>query len=571
MPDRPDMAAALAAPPLTNLVRVGGEMFSWTEPVARDNPLLTHLSVELVGPGGTVLVAGPHPDELVTALTTGGAEVTWLLRSLTDAEQAARSHPAVTVLTGALGKADLTAGYDLVVATDGIQRLNSAEGDQLSAAELLDRLARAVRPGGALILMHDNQLGAHHTVRLDPGAGHRDDAAWRPAEAVDGPAARTQLTAALTGSGLEIGTAYAAFPEPSAPTVLIGGETLGDVASPLRPWLRTVLARAYTTAFRGRPVLSDPRRLIDRALRAGAEDTVAGGWLVIAHAPGDRDRPARRPDVLVGDEHGIRTPDAEIRTGQAPREPHGLRRAELVRPAAGYPLEERLLDLCAAADVRRLRQEIAQYESWLAGQSQDGLIDGPAALADLSDLGVTPDGPAVLSARWAPAEPIPTQTALVRALWQFAVRLATWARPHPWPITASAADLAAILTGMAGRSVTEEDLRAAVDLQVTIDAAEFGMTPAERRAHRLALLAVQPGTAPLDVAGYGELAEALWRQRYQASHLLAMMEWTEQIIASRDSQLSRMEWELRFHRSRVTGRALMAAKRAYRMIKSGPR
>ncbi|MBB4748309.1 hypothetical protein [Actinoplanes lobatus] len=556
---------------MTNLIRAGGEMFAWSDRSARPNALLTRLITELSGPGRSVLVAGPHPDELITALTTGGAEVTWLLRSLTDAEQAARTHPAVTVLAGAFGKADLTPGYDLVVATDGIQRLNSAEGDQLPAAGLLDGLARAVRPGGSLVLMHDNQLGAHHTVRLDPGARHRDDAAWYPAEAVDGPAARTQLTAELTGSGLVIDAAYAAFPEPDAPTVLIGGETLGDLASPLRPWLHTVLAQAYTTAFRGRPVLSDPRRLVGRALRAGAEDTVAGGWLVVARAPGDAGHLRQWHDVLIGVAHGVHRLDAGgLRTlapYEGPREQDGLLRAEVAQPFDGYLLEERLFALCAAADVRRLRQEVTQYEAWLSGRSRDGAVDGPAALADLSGIGVTAAGPDVLFGRWAPVEPIPTRIALVRALWQFAVRLVTAGRPHPWPITASASDLAAILTGMAGRSVTEEDLRAAVDLQVTIDAAEFGLSPADRRAHRLALLAVQPGTAPLDVAGYGELAEALWRQRYQASHLLAMMEWTEQIIASRDSQLSRMEWELRFHRSRVTGRALMAAKRAYRMIK----
>ncbi|WP_430781189.1 class I SAM-dependent methyltransferase [Actinoplanes sp. G11-F43] len=566
MPERPDMAAAVAAPPLTNLIRAGGEMFNWTDPADRDNPLLTHLVVELAGPGRTVLVAGPHPGTLVAALTAGGAEVTWLLRSLVDAETAARAHPGVTVLSGAFGKADLTAGYDVVVATDGIQRLNSAEGDQLPAGELLDRLAGAVRPDGALILMHDNQLGAHHTVRLDPGARHRDDSAWYPAEAVDGPAARGQLTARLAGAGLVVDAAYAAFPEPGGPGVLVGGATLGDVASPLRPWLRTVLAQAYTSAFRGRPVLSDPRRLVDRALRAGAEDTVAGGWLVIAHAPGGDQRSRAWDDVLIEDGGGVYAlgPDGP-RTLVPPRlvEVAGLRRAELIRPAGGPGLEERLLDLCAAADVRGLRREIARYEVWLSGQPEDG----PAVLADLSSIAVTGDDLTVRYARWTPTEPVPVQVALVRALWQFAVRLITWSRSHPWPITASAADLAAILVGMSGRSLADEELRAAIDLQMTIDSAEYGLGPAEQRAHRLALRAVQPGTAPLDVAGYRDLTEALWRQRYQASHLLAMMEWNEQIIRSRDNALSKMDWELSLLRRTWGGRSLMLAKRAYKKVK----
>lgn len=562
MPDRPDLAAAVAAAPLTNLIRAGGEMFNWTDGTVRDNALLTHLAAELTGPGRTVLVAGPHPDALITALTAGGAEVTWLLRSLTDAEAAARAHPGITVLSGAFGKADLSRGYDLVVAVAGLRRLNSAEGDQLTAAELLDRLAGAVRPGGALILMHDNQLGAHHTVRLDPGARHRDDTAWYPAEATGGPAARAQLTAYLTGAGLVVDAAYAAFPEPGDPAVLIGGGTLGDVVSPLRPWLATVLALAYTTAYRGRPVLSDPRRLVDRALRAGAEDTVAGGWLVVARAPG-AGAPARHwDDVLVSDVHGVYTPGADRIAADA-GEVTGLRRERVVNPVAGQRMEDRLLDLCAAADVRRLRQEIAAYESWLGTAP----IGDTRALADLSDIGITEAGPVVLSARWAPAEPVAAQIVLVRALWQFAVRLITGGRPHPWPITASAADLTAILAGMAGRSLADEQLRAAIDLQVLIDGAEFGLGPAERRAHRLALSAVRPGTAPLDVAGYRELAEALWRQRYQASHLLAMMEWNEQIIQSRDSALSKMDWELQLLRRGWGGRSLMLAKRAYKSVR----
>jgi hypothetical protein len=550
---------------MPNLTRAGGEMFNWSESVGRSNPLLNHLIAGLAGPGRTVLVAGPHPADLVAALAADGADVTWVLRSLTDAEHAAATHPTITVRSGAFGKIDLTRGYDLVVAADGIGRLNSAEGDQLTAGELLDALAGAVRPDGALVLMHDNQLGAHHTVRLDPGARFRDDAAWSIDTA--GPASRAQLTARLTAAGLVPAAAWAAFPEPADPAVLVGGETLGDVASPLRPWLQTVLTQAYTTAFRGRPVLSDPRTLVDRALRAGAEETVAGGWLVIARAPGHADRSRTWDDVLAADVNGVHAVDADgprtLAPADRPLELDGLRRVRVIQPAVGGRLEDRLLALCAAADVRGLRQEIAGYESWLG----TGPVSGPVALADLSGIAVTGDGLAVVSAHWEPVEAVPAQIVLVRALWQFAVRLTTWGRPHPWPITASATDLAAILVGMAGRSLADEELRAAIDLQVMIDSAEFGLDLAGRQAHRLALRAVQPGTAPVDVAGYHQLAEALWRQRYQASHLLAMMEWTERIIQSRDAELSRMDWELRLLRRGWGGRGLMLAKRAYKMVR----
>src|SRR4051812_38571477 len=182
-----DYTAALSAPSLDNLRRIGGEMFSWTDRDPRRGPqaprgaVLRHLLGEHGGADRSVLIAGPIADDLVATLVEGGATVTWLVRSLADAEEAARTHPRVTVLAGALGgtrggggapvawlgpslahpgggarthpRVPVLAGaavkvgpadrFDLVVAVDGVERLNSAEGDQLSAADLIDRLAEA--------------------------------------------------------------------------------------------------------------------------------------------------------------------------------------------------------------------------------------------------------------------------------------------------------------------------------------------------------------------------------------------------------------------------------------------
>ncbi|HEX5201509.1 MAG TPA: hypothetical protein VFW27_16375, partial [Actinoplanes sp.] len=123
----------------------------------------------------------------------------------------------------------------------------------------------------------------------------------------------------------------------------------------------------------------------------------------------------------------------------------------------------------------------------------------------------------------------------------------------------------ATLLGMVGKGVTDEQLRAAVDLHVRIEAAEFELTLAEQDARRLQLLAVTAGTASVDIPGFRELTEALWRQRYEASHLLAMMEWTEQIIQSRDNTLSKLDLEIQFYRRRLAGKALIAGRQAYRL------
>jgi hypothetical protein len=613
-----DYGAALSAPSLDNLRRIGGEMFSWTDRDPRRGPeaprgaVLRHLLGTYGGAGRSVLVAGPIADDLVAALAEAGTAVTWLVRALPDAQEAARTHPQITVLAGVAAKLNPADRFDVVVALDGVERLNSAEGDQLSTAELLDRLAEAVRPGGVLLLMHDNYLGVHHTVRLAPGAREAQDAAWYPLDEHDTqrPASREQLVARLTGAGLVVEVAYAAFPEPATPTVLVGPGLLGDVSAPLRPRLGTALNRAFTTGFRGRAVLSDPRRLVGRAVRAGAEGTVAPGWLVVARAPGHGVAPAL-PDgvtpaagdgaapapgdgaalpiapheLLVGDPHGTfayevtATAAGEVRTTvlqppATPIEREGLRR--ITDPAApgadaGYVLEERLLHLAATADLRRLRVELTEYESWLRTQAVDDRLAGPVALAGPADVLVTPDGPVLLPTRWEPIEPVPYEAALTRALWEFAVQLITSARPHPWPITSSAADLTATLLGMAGRGMTDELFRAAVELHIALEAADHELSRADREQRRLQLLAVTAGTASVDIGGFRELTEALWRQRYQASHLLAMMEWTEQIIQSRDSTLSKLDREIQFYRKGFAGRVLVLLREAYRAARRDTR
>ena len=565
-----------AAAPLTNLTRIGDEMFAWSDPVTGYSGALRHLLHTLVPtPGMRVLVAGPHHDELITVLMTAGAEVTCLVRSLGDAESLALRYPAAGVLCGSASRLDPITRYDLVVCLDGLDRLNSAEGSPLTDDELLATLAKAVTPDGTLVLRHENPLGLHAAVELDPGARERSDSAWYPpGSAADRPASLAELTTRLAIFGLHSSVGYAAFPVPAAPTVLVGPGLLGETGAPLRGPLQAVLARAFTDAYRDRPVLSDPRRMAGRALRAGAEAVLAPAWVTVSRASGEVPSHA----LLAGDVDGPHaytlTPAdwGATATTLVPADESatrgGLRRVNGSFPVpAGVVLEERLLNLCARADLGGLRMEFRRLAAWLDGHARDGWVTGPMALADAGEL--LDDGTRLGLAppRWAPDEPVSVDVVLTRVAWRFAARLITSGQPHPWPISSSAVDLAALLLGMIDRPLREESVRAAIALDLDLS----GLPLPERDGRRRELLAIAPGAATIDVPGYRELAEALWRQRYQASHLLAQMEWTEQIIRSRDLHLSKMDWEIQLYRKSWPGRFLMVARSGYKLMRNDTR
>ncbi|MFI5843682.1 hypothetical protein ACIA8K_28670 [Catenuloplanes sp. NPDC051500] len=572
IPGQVNPAAAL----LANLTRIGDEMFAWSDAVSGYSGALRHLVRTLAAaPGTRALVAGPHHDEMISALVDAGAAVTCLVRSLKDAEALALRFPAAGVLCGSASRLDPLTRYDLVVCLDGLDRLNSAEGNPLTDDQLLATLAKAVTPDGTLVLRHENPLGIHAAVELDPGARERADSAWYPpGSSADRPASLSELTSRLAIFGLHATTCYAAFPLPTVPTVLVGPGLLGEVGAPLRGPLQAVLARAYTDAYRDTPVLSDPRRMAGRALRAGAEAVLAPAWVTVSRANGMAPSHALLAGDLDGPHAYTLTPadwGATATTLVAADESAvrgGLRRVNGAFPVpAGVVLEERLLGLCAAADLGGLRAELRRLAAWLDGHARDGWVTGPMALADAGEL--LDDGVRLGLAppRWAPDAPVAADTVLTRVAWRFAARLITSGQPHPWPITSSAVDLAGLLLGMIDRPLRADSLHAALELELDLT----GLPLPERDLRRRELLAIAPGAATIDVPGYRELAEALWRQRYQASHLLAQMTWTEQIIRSRDLHLSKMDWEIQLYRKSWPGRFLMVARSGYKLVRNDTR
>jgi len=375
-------------------------MAGWSDPSPVSGRLLTHLLGllrPLVPEDGRILVAGPHDESLVAALSAV-AEVTCLVRSQSDAAEL--SDRGGTVLCGTLAKLTDTDHYDVVVALDGVERLCSVEGPQYDWAESVQVLRRSLRPGGALLLAVENELGVHRLVDRTTVTFAHTDSAWRPLGEFDTkPGSPARLAAHLTGDGLTVGWLGTAWPLPSAPTFVATADALRDGPSGA---LSAAVSGAVATAYAGRPVLSDPRRLAAAAVRGGLGAELAPAWLVLAFrgpAPA-----TTLPAVLTG-----AGPVAELPEGRL--------------------LEELLIGACLRHDLPTLRRLLAAWVAERPTDSFDNLVLDGETLRLLDPVRAT------------------TEPELV--LRHFAHTLLAGGYYQPWP-AADVPALTAILLAVAG-------------------------------------------------------------------------------------------------------------------------
>jgi hypothetical protein len=383
---------------MTTVRLIGGEMTDWTDPSPVSGPMLGRL-LDLLRPlvpaDGRVLVAGPHALSLVDTLAVF-ASVTCLVRSRSDALlRTGRGE----VLCGTLAKLTDTDRYDVVVALDGVDRLCSAEGPQHDWAESVQVLRRALRPGGALLLAVENELGVHRLV--DRGTVTSRDRAWLPlGEFAAKPGNPARVTEQLAAAGLTVAWLGTAWPSPAAPSLAATVDVLREGPAGA---LSAVVAGAVATAYAGLPVLADPRRLAAAAVRAGLGPEFAPAWLVLATR--EAGVPAPLPGLLTAD-----------------------------GPVSGLPegrlVEELLITACLQHDLPGLRRVLT---AWAGRQPTAGfdnlLLDGDALrLLD-------------------PARPAVTPASVLRG---FARTLLAGGYDHPWPAATDVPALTTILLAVAG-------------------------------------------------------------------------------------------------------------------------
>ncbi|HWG99196.1 MAG TPA: class I SAM-dependent methyltransferase [Pilimelia sp.] len=563
-------------------------------------PLCEVLAAAAGGPGVRLLLAGPHGAEVVARAAATGADVTCLVRSYADrtalAERFDGGAARVRVVCGSLqtlrAEGD-AARYDAVVALAGLDRLGARDGDEPGWAAALAGLSALLRPSGRLVLAAENPLGVHRLVELAPSVDDADDE-WVPPGWSDETRPRTldQLVRRLAGEGLHVGSRYAAYPRPEAPTVLLaadlaatapdrtgaagapdgggaepngaepGGVPAGGSAEPGSPELGgaldAVLAAACAAGFAGTPVLTDPRQLAGAALRGGLAVELAPLWVVGAARGAGAEPALDTPAVLVADatdppRWGVRyavTPGpggrwqrevvAEPAAGPAP---HGCAAGPVRRdPArlagalpAGRLLEAELVGACQRRDLPTLRRLLAGYAGWLAAHRDGrGRLAGEWVFATPRATVVDGDRFALLDPSWSLADPVPYEVALARALRGFAVDLTGGGYAHPWPAATDVDGLTVLLSGLAGADLTRAVVRQAVDVEVEIATAVRGLDPVGRAEHAARLLTADAGAPPLDVDSHRRLHQAVHRLREELAEARARVAWYEERLAARE-------------------------------------
>ena len=387
-------------------------MLNWSDlhPVdarpAAAGPAATALLTATLQPGDSVLIAGPHAADLITAVADRVTSVDLLLRSAPDGEEIAEllADTLGQVFCGAIdrfGATELADPYDVIVALDGLDRLVGPDTPKLTWSEALARLQARLAPSGRLLLGAENSFGLERLVQPAITAALPRDQDWSRDVADTAPAGLKPLQAALRDAGMEIAHTYAVYPS------LVEAE----VALTMVDGLAAVAAARTVAARNAGPVLMDPYRLVLDAAAADLAIELAPAWYFAG---------AARPQGAGQPLGAGALPEGVVPTG------------------SGVLLEEYLLAALRVDDQAALRRIIPDYVAWLGthpGGSPDNVIlDGTSYRL----FGEAQDGD------------------VVTHLKRFARRALESGSRQPWPAGGDVHALTARLASMAGITVPEE-------------------------------------------------------------------------------------------------------------------
>jgi SAM-dependent methyltransferase len=544
-----------------------------------------------LGAGLRILEIGAGTGVLSRYLGETGATVVALEGSVERARAAAlrcAGLDTVEVVCGSLASYDDPNGFDLVCIVGVLEYAASGVGGSTSHQEFLSRAAALRRPGGALLLAIENQIGVQYLL------GYREDHLGLPWIGVeDYPGShgirtftRRSLQRMLAEAGMPAQTWLYPFPDYKLPAVVLTDALYG---LPEAPNIVDQLVRRPGGASTPRDLLCDDRRGHRVLVEAGLGPDVANSFLVIAAADGTVPPVLPDPAVLawrLGDDRrrcwrrhlelrraggglAIRTPAVD--PAPAPRRDRWLVHDPVKDEpyVAGRTLEQLALDACHRGDTAALGDTLTTWRAFLdqqllpAGRPDDDThpfaprgegrrLPGEYLDAALSNFVLDGGGLHFIDREWQAPGGVARDLVMARALWLFAQDLIRSGVGHPWCDEATADALTARLAGLCGLDIGTSALdrmRAAeAELQHIVTARD-----PDQIAGDLAWLGGQ-SRASSDVA-VGLPFRSL---RQQVSSLSQRLEDLEQRSREREHELNHSLGEMRESAARMGGELAVA-------------
>ncbi|MFD7153834.1 hypothetical protein ACFV9C_04520 [Kribbella sp. NPDC059898] len=415
---------------------VRGEMQPWTDRTT-PRPALAALLTDVVPANRRTLILGPHAPQLIESVLAHSADVTILVRSVADAQQLGEEFgPCLQVIAGALDGLQ-TAPYEVIVASDGLDRVLGYDSFDLSWSERLAAVAALAAPDAVVVLGLENEFSLLTMLDSRPAAERHGDDEWRPLH--DDPSRPVSVEQLRT-----------ALPWPAEVYADFASRTYvrADVAANARPGELPTRLAAAALEQTDVPLLSPAHEGVDTAARAGLLGSVPTGWLAVIGAQPSHDIYTETAGAVLTADQNLTGWDTAI-TGD-PAAAAELSFDVSVVPAtisSGVSVESVLFRLAAAEDVPGFRKLAADLGDWVTESPvvlrwDDVVYDGESFAHGVSG--------------WVAQDCVDKEDLLAAAWVRFHDRLVGQQRRHPWPPWMVGDDLVSAWLGMSGVEAPEQ-------------------------------------------------------------------------------------------------------------------
>ncbi|RLE17827.1 MAG: hypothetical protein DRJ65_22240 [Acidobacteria bacterium] len=468
-----------------------------------------HLIQPLVLKAGIeVLDVGCGTGAITRAFGERGAQVLGIEGALPRARAAAlrcADLENVEIVCGDISHLETNKTFDLVCLVGVLEYAATSIGGKHGPESLLKHLRKLVKPGGALLVAIENQIGLKYLL------GYREDHVALPwaglEDYAEGFGARTwsrrQLGNLLDTAGFDEQRWLFPFPDYKLPSVILSeGAYQLDNSSELVDQVVRLPVQDY--AF-PRTILTDDRRVHNVFLNAGLGPDVANSFLVLASSDnhtldelvdpmslawivgGERRAQWKRTQVVVSRNNGLRVTARPNSGDQENRKDRWLTQVPVRDDPwhRGPTLEQIAIESCHTRDEQGLATALKQWTLCLTKaqvQASEHATSHPyspspgaPALPDdmldvsLSNFVLSDEGIVFVDREWHVEGGVDPGLAGLRALWFFALDLVNGGARHPWPDTLTVDDMSREMAALCGFPAQLDDLnrmyRAEAELQ----------------------------------------------------------------------------------------------------------